>query len=99
MASHPQTVWDAAELNRLRSVRTSTHDVLATNLRAYLDRWKSAPVAGSDVMGFAMMTRIWGDQTQDTTNAITSLMNHCGAAWETDNDLGQAQDILNGAVG
>jgi hypothetical protein len=99
MATHPQTVWDATELNRLRSVRTTTHATLATNLRAYLDQHKGMPVAGSNVMGFAMMTRILGDQAQDTTNAITSLMNHCGAAWSTDRDLNQARDILNGAVG
>jgi Domain of unknown function (DUF4962) len=97
--AHPQTVWDATELNRLRSVRTTTHAALATNLRAYLDRWKGALVLGTNVMGFAMMTRIWGDQTQDRTNAINSLMNHCNAAWSTDKDLGQARDILNGAVG
>src|SRR5215203_2809070 len=58
MATHPQTVWDATELNRLRSVRTTTHAALATN-----------------------------------------LMNHCNAAWSDDEDLGQAADILNGAVG
>jgi len=50
-------------------------------------------------MGFAMMTRILGDQAPDRTNAITSLMNHCNAAWSDDEDLGQAADILNGAVG
>lgn len=99
MATHPQTVWDATELNRLRSVRTTTHATLANNLRAYLDRWNGAPVLGTNVMGFAMMTRIWGDRTQDRTNAINSLMNHCNAAWSTDKDLGQARDILNGAIG
>jgi len=97
--AHPQTVWDATELNRLRSVRTTTHSALASNLRAYLDRWNGAPVDGSNVLGFAMITRIMGDQTQDRANAIASLMNHCNAAWSTDKDLGQASAILNGAAG
>jgi Domain of unknown function (DUF4962) len=97
--AHPQTVWNSSELDHLRSVRTTTHSTLANNLRTYLDRYKSTPVAGSNVMGFAMMTRIWGDQAQDKANAIASLMNHCNAEWSADRDLNQARDILNAAVG
>lgn len=96
---HPQTLFDAAELGRLRSVRGTTHLTLANNLKAYLDRHNPAPVAGANVAGFAVMTRIWGDRPQDVTTARSSLVNHCNAAWSNDHDLGQANDILNGAIG
>lgn len=46
-----------------------------------------------------MMTRIWGDRLADRTNAINSLMAHCGSTWATNNDLEQAADIMNGAIG
>jgi Domain of unknown function (DUF4962) len=96
---HPQTVFDQAELGRLRSVRATTHVALANNLKAYLDRHNPAPVAGRNVAGFALMTRIWGDRPQDVSTAVSSLMNHCNAVWSNDHDLNQAEDVLNGAIG
>jgi hypothetical protein len=96
---HPQTVWDAAELARLRSVRTTTHAALSKNIIAYLDKYNAKPVGPNNVMGFAMMTRIMGDREQDKANAIASLMEHCNRAWSTDLDLHQSFDIVNGAIG
>jgi Domain of unknown function (DUF4962) len=96
---HPQTLFDGAELARLQAARGTTHATLANNLKAYLDRHNGAPVAGSNVAGFAVMTRIWGDRSQDRTNSVNSLINHCNATWSNDHDLAQARDILNGALG
>jgi hypothetical protein len=99
VSSHPMTVWDTAELARLQSVRTTTHIDLANNLRRYLDLHNGTPVAGANVAGFAMMTRIWGDRPTDKANAIASLINHCATAWASDPDIDLASDVLNAAVG
>jgi len=96
---HPQTLFDATELGHLRSVSGTTHAALANNLKAYLDAHNSAPVAGANVAGFAIMTRIYGDRPKDMTTARDSLINHCNGAWSNDHDLNQAYDILNGAIG
>src|SRR5215213_6896832 len=96
---HPQTLFDATERGHLQSVRGTTHAALKNKMKPYRDPHNPAPVAGANVAGFAVMTRIWSDRPQDVTTARDSLINHCNAAWSNDHDLNQASDILNGAIG
>lgn len=95
-AAHPQTVWDAADLERLRAGRDGTHAALADNLRAYLERHAGADLGGN-VAGFAMAARIIADGAWEQA-AVAKLAAFCGDSWSSDGDLGQARDLMNGAI-
>jgi hypothetical protein len=77
---HPQTVFDGPELTRLQDARTGSHAGLAANMKRFLDNQLTG-VTGAGVGGYAIMARIWEDNTQYAQSAVASLMAHCRRDW------------------
>jgi hypothetical protein len=109
-ASHPRTVFDAAELVRLRAARSTTHAEMASALVAALDRQLGTSLTpaqfgdprllGNVIAGNAMAARLVGDARHEAL-AKQHLMG--ALAWSDwgfgdGDDLNRAHLIIGAAV-